>query len=498
MYHAKARPHHKIGSHASRLLLRKAIRRIANWIDMTRLFKTVSLLATLVLAIAITGCVTPNGHRTTATAQRQIEFQENLRPRYWAGDEAMPRYSLAARMDHYGVPGVAVAIIKNGEVVSATGYGVLQAGSAEPVTGDTLFSAGSVSKIATATLLLKMADKGQLDVDQPISQYLTSWTLPTSQFGNADDVTLRMILSHTAGMNIHGFRDFQPDAVLPTVLETLQGQAPAQNDPLELISLPGARFKYSGGAYTLAQLIISDVTGKSFPDTAAEALLNPLGMAQSTFVNPLPTDVLNVAKAHNRNGEPVALPRGYESMPETAASGLWTSANDLGQLVVELIRSYRTANGYLSQSMAIDMMTKVSPSEHGLGPRLEGGGYERFFHHAGSNNSYQTWIEGHLVTGDGLVVLTNGARGNDLFMEIRNAVADTQGWKINGAVSTPDISIPDEILSSFMGAYRPSEQFPLAEREQLVGRFFEASLSIRLGDNGLELWGAQVAREHSN
>ncbi len=446
---------------------------------------TIPLLFASLLFFTVSGCSVGNSQQVAV--QAQSTFEENLRPRYWIGNEIMPRYTLAERMDHYGVAGVAVAIIENGELVSATGYGVLQAGGGDMVDGDTLFSAGSVSKIATAMMLLKMNDDGQLDIDQPLSRYLTSWTLPDNEFGKADDITLRMIMSHTAGFNIHGFRDFAPGEALPSVVETLNGQAPAGNAPLTLISSPGARFKYSGGGYTLAQLIISDVASKDFPDAASDILLDPLGMTRSSYVNPLPVDVDNVAKAHDRGGEPTALPRGYEAMPETAASGLWTSANELGRLVAALIRSYRTDDGYLSQSLAIDMMTKVSPSEHGLGPRLEGMGQDRFFHHAGSNNSYRAWIEGHLATGDGLVVLTNGARGNDLFVEIRNAVADTRGWRINQAVLAPVISIPVELLTGFAGNYRPSPEFPLPEREQLVGGFFDATLTVSLIDGGLEL-----------
>lgn len=217
---------------------------------------------------------------------------------------------------------------------------------------------------------------------------------------------------------------------------------------------------------------------KTFPETADTLLLRPLGMTRSSFVNPLPEDIDNVAKAHNRSGQPMALPRGYEAMPEMAASGLWTSARDLGRFVAALLRSYRSEGGFLPQPLTIDMMTKVSPSKHGFGPRLKGTAYGHFFHHGRANNSYRAWIEGHLATGDGLVVLTNGTRGDDLYVEIRNAVADTLGWKINQPIHIPVIPIHSEVLADYVGRYEPDPSFPRAHREHTVGGMFDDTFEV--------------------
>ncbi|MFS1523175.1 serine hydrolase domain-containing protein [Microbulbifer sp. 2304DJ12-6] len=411
---------------------------------------------------------------------------DNLRPRYVVGD-VMPRYTLADRMEYYGVPGVAIGIIKDGKLIHAEGFGVLQRGSGEKIDGHTLFSAGSVSKIATATILLKMDAAGLLDIDGNITQYLKSWQLPKSDRLTDDGVSLRMILSHTAGFNIHGFADFLPGEELPTVIETLNGVSPAQHGPLEFLYRPGNRYKYSGGGYTLAQLVATDITGESYPATAKKMLFTPMGMTRSNFTNPLPMDTQNVAKAHNRDGNPVALPRGYEAMPEMAASGLWTSAHDLGTLTAALINSFRTKHGFLPRDLAVDMMTKVTPSKHGMGPMIDGSSQDLIFHHGGANNSYRAWIEGNLATGDGLVVLTNGARGNDLIIEIRNSAADVLDWSHNRPVYISRLDIGAEQLASFEGAYRPSDSFPLSMREQMVGRFFDATVQIALKDGGLQI-----------
>ena len=185
----------------------------------------------LISLIAVLGCsetrsqtLEVSGKIETATVKEGINFTNNLRPRYVVG-APMPRYTLSARMKHYGVPGVSVAVIKDGRIIDAKGYGVLQAGKPETVDADTLFSAGSVSKIATAAMIMRMHDQGQVDLDAPVSEALKSWKLPESELGGSDDITLRHILSHTAGFNVHGFPDFQPGKKLPTVYDTLNGAA---------------------------------------------------------------------------------------------------------------------------------------------------------------------------------------------------------------------------------------------------------------------------------
>lgn len=414
-------------------------------------------------------------------------FVDKLRPRVWFGG-VEERYSLDERMADYGVPGVAVAIIDDGEVVFASGFGVRQSGAADPVDADTVFSAGSVSKVATASLVLRLANEGALDLDAPIATQLTSWSLPDHPEFDESRVTLRTILSHTSGFNMHGFRDFQPGDDLPSTIDTLEGRSPAVNDPLTLLFEPGTEYKYSGGGYTLAQQVVNDTTpAAGFDMIASSHLLAPLGMTRSTFTNPLPPEHGNIAMAHNRDGAAVALPRGYEAFPERAASGLWTSANDLANLVSALLASYRDDDGFLPRSLAQDMMTPVSPSEHGLGPRIEGRDGMLLFHHGGVNSSYHAWIEGHLATGDGLVILTNGAGGNGLITEIRNGVSDAMNWEINEPISVPEIALSAEQLSDYAGSYSVDTGFPYALRRIMTRRIFDQRIHIAVDGERLTM-----------
>lgn len=447
-----------------------------------------ALMTQIAKGLCLTAAVTTLPLSAPSYAQSDpASFAQQLRPRVWIGD-AQERYSLDERMAAYDVPGVAVAIIEDGEVVFASGFGVRQSGATDPVDADTVFSAGSVSKIATASLVLSLANAGALDLDAPVATQLESWSLPDYPGFDEDRVTLRTILSHTSGFNMHGFRDFQPGDDLPTTIETLEGQSPAVNDPLTLLFEPGNEYKYSGGGYTLAQQIVDDTDATADFDTIANThLLAPLGMTRSTFTNPLPPGHGNIAMAHNRDGSPAALPRGYETFPESAASGLWTSANDLARLVAALLASYRDEGGFLPRSLAQDMMTPVSPSEHGLGPRVEGRDDVLMFHHGGVNDSYHAWIEGHLATGDGLVILTNGAGGNGLITEIRNGVSDAMHWEVNAPIRVPEIVLSADQLSDYTGWYRVDADYPAALRRIMVRGLFEQRIHIQTDGERLTL-----------
>ena len=270
-------------------------------------------------------------------------FESGLRPGARPGGTAPTRWALADRMRHHRVPGVAIAVVRDGRMVWAQGYGEKRAGSSDRVDADTVFSVGSVSKVAAATLVLKLVQDGHLALDADVNSYLRRWKVPDSEFTRSTPITLRMLLSHTGGLLAANFPDYQPGERLPSVIDTLLGQAPAKNSPIVPTFVPGSKFAYSGGGTTVAQLAVEDAMASSFPEIAQSRLFGPLRMARSTFVNPLPAAHGNIALAHDANGKPTALPRGYEAFPEMAASGLWTSANDLGRLVEALSASSEMA-----------------------------------------------------------------------------------------------------------------------------------------------------------
>lgn len=435
------------------------------------------------LAACAVAAATPA--RASAGPDPLAALDHGLRPSVIAPGVAQPGWSLAERMRHHKVPGVAIAVLKNGEVVSAVGYGVRQAGTADKVDGDTLFSVGSISKVVTATTTLRLVARGQLDLDRDVDDYLKRWKLPVSAETPRSPVSLRMLMSHTSGLGVHGFADYQPDEPLPTMAQVLNGQAPAKGEAVRFKNPPGRVQDYSGGGVTVEQVAIEDVTGQPLAALAQARVFAPLGMGRSTFESPLSAARGNIAKAHDGKGAPTALPRGWESFGETGASGLWTSARDLGRFVSGLINSYQGRGDFLPLPLATAMMTEVSPGTFGLGPKLGGVGPGRHFFHLGANDSYRAFMEGYPETGDGFVILTNGANGDALAAEIRNALADAIGLGAHAPVRAVASRTPPS--PDFAGRYRIDAAVPMDLRRAAADSFEYDSLQVRVAGDAVEI-----------
>lgn len=365
---------------------------------------------------------------TIATSVRALDERD---------DPSATLYRVEDRLAANRVPGVAMAIIEDGAVAFVGGYGSRKASDGEPVDGDTVFSAGSISKLVNAALVLRLVQDGTLNLDADITTYLKRWAPPESRRARGAKITLRQILSHTSGFSQGGFPDFQPDEPVPTLLQTLNGERPAKHKAIRIRSRPGERMSYSGGGTTVAQMIVEDATGLSYEEAARTWVFEPLSMERSTFVSPLPEDYGNIAYAHDEDGDATALPRGYETFPEQAASGLWTSANDLARFIL----AFTSDEAFLREELRVLVTSRAENSWHGLGPRINGEGQGLVVHHGGSNQSYQSWVEFHPGTGDGFVALTNGANGRRLAYELRIAAQDQLGWSIRfpDAFSTPEL-----------------------------------------------------------
>ncbi len=361
--------------------------------------------------------VTSNGSIAEHQSSDQLsEAKISLQNVY---ENALQEFNLTSRMKYHNVPGVSFAVVKNGKLDWAKGYGVIQKGSLEKVDTQTMFSVGSVSKVGTAVLVLRLCEQGLLNIDANVNQYLKSWKVPENKFTKDEPVTLRRIMSHTAGLTVSGFADFLPGERLPTTIQILKGVWPAKNNQVYVNIPVGSKYRYSGGGTTIEQLLIEDLTQKVFHEAANELLFQPVRMNRSSYENPLPASFGNIAKAHNRNGNPVALPRGYQSMPETAASGLWTTPGDFSKVMLMLMNAFNgKEDSYLSQAIVKDMMNPVFPGNYGLGPKIKKEGSNISFSHGGANDSYRAHFIGYLKNQNGVVIFTNGTNGSELIDEL--------------------------------------------------------------------------------
>jgi len=226
-------------------------------------------------------------------------------------------------MAYYNTPGISIAIIDDYRIAAASGYGVADADNPAPVTTETLFQAASISKPVTAMAVLKLVQDGILDLDEDVNRYLVSWKVPP--VGDSQPrVTLRQLLSHNAGLTVHGFRGYPTSRTIPSVVQVLNGEAPANSAPVRVTIIPGTQWQYSGGGTTIVQLLLTDMVGKPFPEIMRELVLDPLEMRHSSYDQPLSPDHERLASsAHSQNGRPIAGK--WHVYPEMAAAGLWTT-----------------------------------------------------------------------------------------------------------------------------------------------------------------------------
>ena len=343
------------------------------------------------------------------------------------GATAPPPMTLADRMAYYHVPGVSIAVINNGALEWARGYGVAAARETRPVTTDTLFQAASISKPLTAMAALALVTDGRLNLDEDVNLRLKSWRIPDNTFTARHRVTLRALLAHNAGFNVEDVGSYAAGEPLPTLVQALDGIPPAHSSPIRVEAEPGKEFRYSGGGYSVVQQLLIDVAGKPFPDLMQDLVLGRLGMTSSTFRQPLPVERdATAATGHDVNGEP--LPGRWHIFPQAAAAGLWTTPSDLARFAIEIQRSFKgEPNAVLSMAMTKEMMT----------PRLAGYGFgwwvgrratRASFSHPGKNEGFLCMLFAYLDTGQGAIVMTNGDGGNALFNEILRAISHEYGW----------------------------------------------------------------------
>ncbi len=341
---------------------------------------------------------------------------EELRP-----GEPIPEPTFSSWLEQHRVPGASVAVVRAGELDWAKGYGVRQAGGADAVDESTLFQAASISKPVTAAGALRLVAEGVLSLDDDVNEKLRSWTLPANGLRAGNPVTLRHLLSHSAGLTggIGSF-GYAEGARLPTLVQILNGEKPAYSAAVRLDMEPGKEFHYSAAGYTVLQQLMVDATAEEFPGLMERLVLRPVGMTNSSFEQPLSEGRgSSAASAHLWNGEPVS--GSWHTYPEMAVAGLWTTPTDLARFAIELWRSYHgQSKTLLPQEMTRRMLTRES-GEFGLGLSLPREGVARF-QHGGANLGYRCFLVLSIESGDGIVVMTNSDLGQALIDEVLGAV----------------------------------------------------------------------------
>lgn len=400
-----------------------------------------------VVLAACQGAVAPPDHE--ARLQRVIT---NLQAPVAVEGEAAAPMLLRERMAHYRVPGVSIAVVDGGELAWARGFGVREAGTPDTVTSETRFQAASISKPVTVTGMLRLVDEGRLDLDTDVNTYLTSWQVPASPFTATEKVTLRRLASHSAGLTVHGFPGYAVDSARPSVVQVLDGVRPANTGPVRVDTVPGTRWRYSGGGTTVMQLLLSDVTGTPFTDFMATRVLAPLGMRQSSYAQPLAREwEALAASGHRADGSMV--PGHWHVYPEQAAAGLWTTPSDLMRWALGIDAARRGVPGAILTQTTAQEMLRVQSGTFGLGPELTNAGDSLRFSHGGSNEGYRAEVVFFPATGQGAAVMTNGDNGTALITEVLFALAAEYHWPAFRPRSVRRSPMDAAALAALAGTY---------------------------------------------
>ena len=443
LYHQERafRLHHMSGLRLSRLAL------LRHFLKSTALALGVSIFAAPITAA--------RAQVLQTAGQRRAAVETHLSRYVVIRGSRAAELSLAAQMAALHVPAVSIAAIRNGRLDWARAYGVQSLGGISAIT-HTLFGAASISKPVTAVGVLKLVEQGRVDLDGEANRYLKRWKIPDNRFTAEKKVTVRELLDHTSGIGTHHGEVYDPAMPVPTLLESLDGVKPATTDPIRVEAVPGTKFAYSNGGYLVLQLLVEDVTGKPFAAYMQHAVLDPIGMKQSTFEAPLSAHATKgAATAYKEDGETAVPPSKY-SEANLAAGGLWSTPTDLAKFLMEIQREYAgTSHKVLHQAMVRAMLKPgLGPGatgHWGLGFAVGGSPDNAYLSHGGS-----AYFENDMVAyvhGNGVVVMTSGGDGGSLTGELFRSAAGVYGFPDFQPIEHTLTPIPLLALPRFVGTY---------------------------------------------
>ncbi|NPE08473.1 MAG: beta-lactamase family protein [Asgard group archaeon] len=344
---------------------------------------------------------------------------------------------LSDLMKQFNVPGIGIVLINNFEIEWSKFIGVQDLNSKKEVNSQTLFEAASTTKALVAVAALHYVENGLLDLDTDVNEYLKDWKIPESEFTKKEKVTLRRLLTHSAGINPPDSNYSYKEGSSPSLLDVLKGQSPAINDPVKLVFEPGSKHQYSNLAFNIIQKILEDVAGKPFTQLMKEIIFDPIEMKNSTLEYPLPDEMNERAILHHTAEGEV---KGKGLHPAAMAQGnLSCNPIDLAKFVVEIMKAYHgKSEKIISQETAKSIFTSYKsfgPTElmgftdQALGFFLIKNDKDTFFLHPGGNlPGANCMLLGSALTGQGVIIMSNAAMGELLNMRLTYTLAKEYDW----------------------------------------------------------------------
>lgn len=319
-------------------------------------------------------------------------------------------------LQKYGGNSLSLAVVRNYKISETIAVGM-------DITPHTRFQAASISKMVFTLAVLRLVSEGKISLEDDVNRYLGGTTL-TDRDGNPARVNVRQILSHTAGLGVHGFDGYPVGSVLPTTSQIIAGEPPCNSPKVCCEYDPDEHWVYSGGGFMVLQKCVENITETDFANFMEKYVLLPLEMADSTFRQDITE---NLAKGYTENSEPVF--GGHMLMPEQAAAGLWTTAADLAKFGIHIQNILRGVDGLIPKSLA-ELMTSPQHSDvfdmegtkcrTGLGCYLKDIGGKKYFGHSGGNVGFVSLVNFSAESGNGCCTLVNSDGAVPLLLKIQS------------------------------------------------------------------------------
>lgn len=431
---------------------------------MSRILRFVLLVATLLPTAVTSPAQTANTPVKSSPVAERIHHVDS-------GIAAIPtkdgllQFDLPQLMEVFKVPGLSVAVIDDYKIDWTKGYGVTEIGGKTPVTTRTLFQAGSISKPVAATGALFLVEHGKLSLDEDVNKKLVTWKVPENEFTKDQKVTLRRLMSHSAGLTVHGFPGYAVGEPRPTLVQIFNGERPANTAPIRVDFVPGSKTRYSGGGITIEQQLMIDVTGTPFPQFMQKTVLEKIGMTESSYEQPLPpARAALTATGTYSDGRPV--PGKWHIYPEMAAAGLWTTPTDLAKFGIEIALSKQgKSNRVLSQAMTQEML-KPQIDQVGLGFSLGTGKNADKFGHNGADEGFQADLIMFSDSGKGIAIMGNSDNFFFVAPYVEEAVAKEYGW--NSPPRQGQVGGVLVLLAAMKGTQAAMEEFQYLKQAGLA------------------------------
>jgi len=370
-------------------------------------------------------------------------------------------WTIKERMEHYHIKALSIAVVQNYKIAWTKAYGWADDSLRVPATTQTLFQAASISKSLNGVGVMKLVQDKKIDLYADINNYLTSWKFPYDSLSKGKKISVANLLSHTAGLTVHGFEGYTPGKTVPNVVQVLDGKKPANSDPIRSMYEPGLKSEYSGGGITISQLIVMDVTHQPYAQYMYDNVLKPMGMTSSTYQQP-PADKKPalLATGYRANGTPI--PGKYNTYPEEAAAGLWTNPTDLSRYIIETQLALQgKSHKVLDQQTTKLRLTPYIDKSAAMGVFIVNLDSNKYFTHNGANEGFRCDYTGSMEGGNGVVVMVNSDDGN-IINEVINSVAKVYGFKgLYHVQFRKSATVADTVLQTYTGDYELAPKFIL-------------------------------------